>query len=227
MSVFNNESTAGRPVAGGGGGPSISSNSRLAPAELELRPVSSSLTTISVGSIRELKPKRERDWREAFSPPADEDLIESASTSCSASRCQGRAADTPSRCCLSCLLSSRTTPSGHLSLCFVRPSACFLRTPPLALALLIGRGPPLLRRLSAHGCALAREILIHGRIYISAYRLYFKSNILGYKTLLDFPLSSVIAIGPRMTALVIPNSLELIVQGGEVVRAHPYFCLLA
>jgi hypothetical protein len=125
MSVFNNESTAGRPVAGGGGGPSISSNSRLAPAELELRPVSSSLTTISVGSIRELKPKRERDWREAFSPPADEDLIESASTSCSASRCQGRAADTPSRCCLSCLLSSRTAPSGHLSLCFVRPVRLF------------------------------------------------------------------------------------------------------
>jgi hypothetical protein len=107
------------------------------------------------------------------------------------------------------------------------PSACFLRTPPLALAFPTGRGPPLLRRLSAHGCALAREILIHGRIYISAYRLYFKSNILGYKTLLEFPLSSVIAIGPRMTALVIPNSLELIVQGGEVVRAHPYFCLLA
>lgn len=66
-----NSTAVGLPTAG--------DSSRLAPPGYELRPVSSSTTAISVGSVRELKPKREKDWREAFSPPPDENLIESAS----------------------------------------------------------------------------------------------------------------------------------------------------
>lgn len=49
------------------------------PAGHELRPVDTTTSSFSVGSQRELKPKREKDWRETFSPPADEELVESAS----------------------------------------------------------------------------------------------------------------------------------------------------
>ena len=35
---------------------------------------------------------------------------------------------------------------------------------------------------SATGCALAKEILVHGRIFISTHSVGFKANILGFKT---------------------------------------------
>lgn len=71
MSAIN-DTTTGQPVAD-------DSSSLLAPPSHELRLVSTSTTAISVASVRELKPKRERDWREAFSPSVDEELVESAS----------------------------------------------------------------------------------------------------------------------------------------------------
>lgn len=51
----------------------------LAPPGHELRKVDTSASEISVNSLRELKPKREKDWREAFSPAEDEELVESRS----------------------------------------------------------------------------------------------------------------------------------------------------
>ena len=94
------------------------------------------------------------------------------------------------------------------------PPASFASERPVSPARCRPPPPP----IPAHGCALARDILVHGRIYVSKTKVYFKSNILGFKTLVDFPLSSVVAIEPKMTALVIPNALEITVQGGEVVR---------
>lgn len=79
--------------------------------------------------------------------------------------------------------------------------------------------PPSLPSLPAHGCALAKDVLVHGRIFVSKEKIYFKSNILGFKTLVDFPLSSVVSIEPKMTALVIPNAIEIVVQSGETVSS--------
>lgn len=132
--------------------------------------------------------------------------------------CQGRAADL-SRRCLSLASSSFliALSTGWIFRCCY----CCCCFDLLSLIVSLDSAPPDRSFVSsAHGCALAREILIHGRIYVSATRVYFKSNILGYKTLLDFPLKSVVAIGPRMTALVIPNSLELVCQSGDVVRPN-------
>lgn len=58
-----------------------SANSSLAPpAGHELKPTNTSSSVNSINSTRELKPKREKDWRETFSPAESEELIESESS---------------------------------------------------------------------------------------------------------------------------------------------------
>lgn len=38
------------------------------------------------------------------------------------------------------------------------------------------------RLICSYSCALSREILLHGRMYITARQIYFSSNILGWST---------------------------------------------
>lgn len=58
-----------------------------------------------------------------------------------------------------------------------------------------------------YGCALQREILIQGRLYISEHRLCFYANIFGWVTTLTLDFHEIIAIEKRNTALVIPNAI--------------------
>ncbi|SPO40631.1 related to YSP2 - protein involved in programmed cell death [Pseudozyma flocculosa] len=60
-----------------------------------------------------------------------------------------------------------------------------------------------------YGCALSREILIHGRLYISENFIAFNANIFGWVTNLVVPFSDIVAIEKRMTAFVIPNAIQL------------------
>ncbi|EST04893.1 GRAM domain protein [Kalmanozyma brasiliensis GHG001] len=60
-----------------------------------------------------------------------------------------------------------------------------------------------------YGCALVREILIQGRIYISENHLCFKANIFGWVTNVVLPFSEIISIEKRMTAFVIPNAIQI------------------
>ncbi|KAJ1026235.1 hypothetical protein NDA18_003892 [Ustilago nuda] len=60
-----------------------------------------------------------------------------------------------------------------------------------------------------YGCALVREILIQGRLYISENHLCFKANIFGWVTNVVMPFSEVISIEKRMTAFVIPNAIQI------------------
>ncbi|KAJ1018804.1 hypothetical protein NDA16_004609 [Ustilago loliicola] len=60
-----------------------------------------------------------------------------------------------------------------------------------------------------YGCALVREILIQGRLYISENHLCFKANIFGWVTNVVLPFSEVISIEKRMTAFVIPNAIQI------------------
>ncbi|SJX63620.1 related to YSP2-protein involved in programmed cell death [Sporisorium reilianum f. sp. reilianum] len=60
-----------------------------------------------------------------------------------------------------------------------------------------------------YGCALVREILIQGRLYISENHLCFKANIFGWVTNLVLPFSEIISIEKRMTAFVIPNAIQI------------------
>ncbi|KAI0354769.1 hypothetical protein OH77DRAFT_1404627 [Trametes cingulata] len=60
-----------------------------------------------------------------------------------------------------------------------------------------------------YGCALQREILIQGRLYISENHVCFHANIFGWITDLSIPMSEVVALEKRMTAFVIPNAIQL------------------
>lgn len=56
-------------------------------------------------------------------------------------------------------------------------------------------------------CALSKDILVHGRLYLSENYLCFKSNILGWVTNLMIPLQEVVQIEKRSTAVLFPNGI--------------------
>ncbi|THH01210.1 hypothetical protein EW026_g1446 [Hermanssonia centrifuga] len=64
-----------------------------------------------------------------------------------------------------------------------------------------------------YGCALQREILIQGRIYISENHVCFHANIFGWITDLSIPMYDVTALDKRMTAFVIPNAIQVTTRG--------------
>lgn len=61
-----------------------------------------------------------------------------------------------------------------------------------------------------YGCALQRDILVQGRLYISEHHLCFNANIFGWVTSLVLPFAEVVSIEKRMTAYVIPNAIQVI-----------------
>ncbi|TIB97762.1 hypothetical protein E3Q17_03257 [Wallemia mellicola] len=60
-----------------------------------------------------------------------------------------------------------------------------------------------------YGCALQREILIQGRIYISENHICFNANIFGWVTSFAVPFSEMVSIEKKMTAFVIPNAIQI------------------
>jgi len=60
-----------------------------------------------------------------------------------------------------------------------------------------------------YSCALQRDILIHGRLYVTQNWLCFYANIFSWETLLTIPFQSVQAITKEKTALVIPNAIQI------------------
>ncbi|KAF8684680.1 hypothetical protein RHS04_01234 [Rhizoctonia solani] len=60
-----------------------------------------------------------------------------------------------------------------------------------------------------YGCALQREILIQGRIYISENHMCFNANIFGWVTNFAIPFHEVTGLEKKMTAYVIPNAIQI------------------
>ncbi|KAH7886324.1 hypothetical protein F5I97DRAFT_1809565 [Phlebopus sp. FC_14] len=60
-----------------------------------------------------------------------------------------------------------------------------------------------------YGCALQREILIQGRLYVSENHICFHANIFGWITDLSIPIYEITALEKRMTAFVIPNAIQI------------------
>ncbi|KAL7418770.1 hypothetical protein Q5752_006453 [Cryptotrichosporon argae] len=58
-----------------------------------------------------------------------------------------------------------------------------------------------------YGCALAKDILVQGRLYVSENHVCFHANIFGWVTDVVVPFSEVKSIEKKMTALVIPNAI--------------------
>lgn len=61
--------------------------------------------------------------------------------------------------------------------------------------------------LPDYSSALQRDILVHGRLYLSQHFLCFYSNIFGWETNLTIKLKDVTAVTKEKTALVIPNAI--------------------
>ncbi|PWN32287.1 uncharacterized protein FA14DRAFT_162454 [Meira miltonrushii] len=60
-----------------------------------------------------------------------------------------------------------------------------------------------------YGCALVREILIQGRLYVSENHVCFYANIFGWVTNIALPFSEIVSVEKRMTAYVIPNAIQI------------------
>ncbi|BGP41576.1 hypothetical protein JCM10449v2_005567 [Rhodotorula kratochvilovae] len=58
-------------------------------------------------------------------------------------------------------------------------------------------------------CALVRDILVQGKLYVSEHYLSFRANILGWETSLQIPWTEIVSIEKRMTAKIIPNAIEV------------------
>ena len=57
--------------------------------------------------------------------------------------------------------------------------------------------------------ALQRDILLHGRFYISEQHVCFASNILGWTTTLIISFDEVVAIEKKSTAMIFPNAIVI------------------
>ncbi|KAH8554150.1 GRAM domain-containing protein [Umbelopsis sp. PMI_123] len=60
-----------------------------------------------------------------------------------------------------------------------------------------------------YGCALQKEILVQGRIYISERHICFNANIFGWVTNLVLAFSEIVLIEKKMTAMIIPNGIQI------------------
>ena len=65
------------------------------------------------------------------------------------------------------------------------------------------------RLLEDYACALVKDILIQGRIYISQNWICFHANILSWETTLQIPVSKVKEVKKASTIRVIPNAILL------------------
>jgi len=77
------------------------------------------------------------------------------------------------------------------------------------------------RLLDDFSCALSREILLQGRLYVSEHSLCFISNLLGWVTSLVIPFDDVIHIDRRSTAGLFPNGI--IIETQESKQAFASF----
>ena len=60
-----------------------------------------------------------------------------------------------------------------------------------------------------YNCALQREILLAGRIYISEGHICFSSNILGWITTLVISFDEIVCVEKESTAMVFPNAIAI------------------
>ncbi|WFD32344.1 hypothetical protein MSPP1_003389 [Malassezia sp. CBS 17886] len=60
-----------------------------------------------------------------------------------------------------------------------------------------------------YGCALSRDLLVQGRVYVSEAHLCFYSNIFGWVTSIVIPFAEIVSIEKRNTAYLIPNAIQV------------------
>jgi hypothetical protein len=71
------------------------------------------------------------------------------------------------------------------------------------------------RLIADFACALQKEILIQGRIYLSVNYLAFHANIFGWETIVTLKLCDITALTKANTIRVIPNAIQVITNNGN------------
>lgn len=66
-----------------------------------------------------------------------------------------------------------------------------------------------------YSCALQKEILIHGRLYLTERHLCFSANIFGYVTELVLNVEDVVGV-EKKSVLIIPNAVSVTLKDGKV-----------
>lgn len=69
--------------------------------------------------------------------------------------------------------------------------------------------PSLEKLIASFSCALSKEILVQGKLYLSRNFICFNSNILGWVTNLIIPLQEVIQVEKKSTVLWFPNGIAI------------------
>lgn len=69
--------------------------------------------------------------------------------------------------------------------------------------------PPNDHLLGDYSCALSKDILIQGRLYVSEHNICFNSKILGWVTNLVIPFDQIIGLEKKMTAGLFPNAISI------------------
>ncbi|KAG0768398.1 hypothetical protein G6F57_001236 [Rhizopus arrhizus] len=65
------------------------------------------------------------------------------------------------------------------------------------------------RLIEVYKCAIQKEILLQGHIYVSEHHICFKSNIFGWVTNLIINFNEIISVEKRMTAKLFPNGIMI------------------
>jgi hypothetical protein len=63
--------------------------------------------------------------------------------------------------------------------------------------------------LADYSCAFQREILVHGRMYLTQHNVCFYANIFKWETCLTIPFKDITHITKERTAKVIPNAIQV------------------
>uniref|UniRef100_A0A8C9DU92 GRAM domain containing 1A n=1 Tax=Prolemur simus TaxID=1328070 RepID=A0A8C9DU92_PROSS len=70
--------------------------------------------------------------------------------------------------------------------------------------------------LSDYSCALQREILLQGRLYLSENWICFYSNIFRWETTISIQLKEVTCLKKEKTAKLIPNAIQICTESEKV-----------
>lgn len=65
------------------------------------------------------------------------------------------------------------------------------------------------RLVADYSCALQKEILVHGRVYVSLNYICFYANIFKWETRIVIPCANITAVSKSYTAKVIPNAIQI------------------
>ncbi|EPY50678.1 GRAM domain-containing protein [Schizosaccharomyces cryophilus OY26] len=69
--------------------------------------------------------------------------------------------------------------------------------------------PPDDHLIDDYGCALQRDIFLHGRLYLSEQHICFNSSIFGWVTSIIIPVSEIVSVEKKSTAVVFPNAIQI------------------